>query len=126
MSLGHRLPLHVRRARQPPRPPAEKPVPIYRSHVDRLLSGPHGGRTRRLLSFLQDMTLADGRALVDHITTEGWLDEADREARADALSLIGVRITHLRERAGLAPFDDPLPGSPRNVFLVIRKLLGGA
>lgn len=125
MSLGHRLPLHVRRARQPPKPPAEKPVPIYRSRLDRLLSGPHAGRTRRLLTFLQDMTLTDGRALIAHLNVEGWPD-VDREARADALSLIGVRITHLRERAGLPPFDDPLPGARDNVFLTVRKLLGGA
>ena len=125
MSLGQRLPLHVRRARQPPKPPTEKPVPIYRSRIDRLLSGPHSGRTRRLLSFLTTMTLNDGAALIAHVRLEGWL-EADREARQDALSLINVRITHLRERAGLPAIDDPLPGAPNNVFLTIRKLLGGA
>jgi hypothetical protein len=35
-------------------------------------------------------------------------------------------LTHLRERAGLPAIDDPLPGAPNNVFLTIRKLLGGA
>ena len=125
MSLGHRFPLRARIARQPPKPPTEKPVPIYRTRIDRLLSGPHSGRARRLLSFLQEMTLTDGRALIEHLELEGW-PEVEREARTDALSLIGVRITHLRERAGLAPFDDPLPGERNNVFLVIRELLGGA
>ena len=71
------------------------------------------------------MTLNDGVALITHVRMEGWL-EADREARQDALSLINVRIMHLRERAGLPPIDDPLPGAPNNVFLTIRKLLGGA
>jgi hypothetical protein len=71
------------------------------------------------------LTPEDGRALIAHVKLDDW-PEADHTARADALSLISVRITHLRERAGLSSFDDPLPGSPPNVFLVIRELLGGA
>jgi hypothetical protein len=127
MSLGLRARVARHPLRKPPAPPdaAPKLHALHRDRLDRLLGGRDGPRTRRLLGFLSTMTLADGAALIAHVQDEGWLD-CDCEARADALSIIGTRITHLRERAGLPPFDDPLPGERDNVFLTIRKLLGGA
>ena len=128
MALGqwHSFSIRARTARHAATKsvPAEKLLPIYRSRVDRLLSGPHSGRTRRLLTFLHDMELHDGRALVEHIRDDGW-PHTDREVRADALSLINIRVTHLRKRAGLPPFDDSLPGASPNVFIVLREMLVG-
>jgi hypothetical protein len=126
LSLG----IRARVARHPPRkPPVAENGPsqiraLHRSRVDRLLAGRDGGRTRRLLTFLQGMTLADGIALLAHVKLDGWLD-TDAEARQDALSIISNRIVHLRERAGLPPFDDPLPDTgDSNVFLKLRELFG--
>jgi hypothetical protein len=127
MSLGTRnsFPLRARVARHQSRPPDANPrlQNLHRSRVDYLLGGRDGPRARRLLAFLQSMTLQDGAALLAHVRLDDWL-EADRDARADALSIISARIVHLRERAGLPPFDDPLPGDRDNVFLTLRKMLG--
>jgi hypothetical protein len=100
---------------------------LNRSRVDRLLGGRDGARAKRLLVFLQSMSLSDGAALIAHVKMDDW-PSAGAEARADAFSLINNRIVVLREAGGAPAFDDPLPGSgaPDNVYLRLRKLLVGA
>lgn len=126
MSLGHRFPLRARIARHQARASALEAPKLHelsRDRLDRLLGGRDGPRARRLLSFLSSMTLQDGAALVAHVKLDDW-PSTDRETRQDALAIIGNRILILRERAGLSPFDDPLPGAPDNVFLKLRTMLG--
>jgi hypothetical protein len=124
MSLGHRFPIRARVARhQALAPEAPKLEALNRDRLDRLLGGRDGPRARRLLSFLSSMTLQDGAALITHVKLDDW-PSTDRETRQDALSIISNRILVLRARAGLAPFDDPLPGAPPNAFLKLREILG--
>ena len=40
-----------------------------------------------------------------------------------ALHEINAAITALRERNGLAPIDDPLPGAPENAFRIIKTIM---
>jgi hypothetical protein len=44
-------------------------------------------------------------------------------AAARAGNKINTSITRMRERHGLPPFDDPLPGQPDNVFRIVRSIL---
>jgi len=125
MPLGHRFPIRARVVRHQvrgPAPEAPKLRELNRERLDRMLSGRDGGRARRLLTFLEGMKLADGGALLAHVKMDGWL-EADRETRQDVFSLINNRIVHLRERNGMAPFDDPVPPGRDNVFIRLRELL---
>jgi hypothetical protein len=52
-----------------------------------------------------------------------WLHQADLRARQIALSYIANRLVKLRLEAGLAPFDDSLPGEEPTLFEIIRQQL---
>ena len=62
--------------------------------------------------------LVDAMAMLAYVRemARGWLTSAPPEIRTEALSLINERIIAIRMRAGLAPFDDPLPGEADDVF----------
>jgi hypothetical protein len=87
-----------------------------------LLAGPHGPAARDLIAFLAAMTLADAAVLLARVERGPWR-EANADTRFEILELIDDAIVELRERAGLAPFRDPLPGQPPNVFLLLREAL---
>jgi hypothetical protein len=61
-------------------------------------------------------------ALIEHVRANDWAS-ADGDMRLLALRLADAAIVRLRERAGLEPFDDPLPDQPSNAFLSLRELL---
>lgn len=88
--------------------------------LEALLAGPLGDAARGLIEFLNGMTLHDGAALV--AAAETWRG-ADGETRHKILALIDTAVVTLRERHGLPPYDDSLPGEPLNVFLLIRGAL---
>jgi hypothetical protein len=46
-----------------------------------------------------------------------------RTCGSKILALVDAAIIQRRERMGLLPFDDSLPGQPPNVFLILRKQL---
>ena len=87
-----------------------------------LLAGSHGDAARGLITFLSSMALDQGTALVALIEAGPWRD-ADADARFGILALIDAHIVMLRERHGLPPFDDALPGTRPSVFLVLREAL---
>jgi hypothetical protein len=88
---------------------------------DALLNGPHGAAARTLIAFLDHMQ-SDERGLVELVQSGPWRD-ADADTRFLILVLVDAAAIRLRERAGLAPFDDPLRDKESNMFLTIRKLL---
>jgi hypothetical protein len=92
-----------------------------RERLEMLLSGPHGDAARELVTFLQAMTLDDGGRLVEFVRAAGWARTND-DTKFEVLSLINATITALRERAKLAPIDDPLPDEQSSAFLIIREL----
>jgi hypothetical protein len=88
--------------------------------VEILLAGPYGETARGLIEFLGAMRLDAGPELIKRVGP--WVD-ADADTRFLVLSLIGGAIAALRERSGLAPFDDALPGEPPTAFEIVRELL---
>jgi hypothetical protein len=90
--------------------------------IDDALVGPHGIQIAALLAFLKDLSLEREAELVDFVQADSWRC-ADPDTRFLAMRLIGSRLAKLREDAGLAPFDDPLPDEPPSTFLRIRELL---
>jgi hypothetical protein len=88
--------------------------------VNALAAGPHGEAARELLKFLNKLKLGQARELIAH--AERWRD-ADEDTRYLVLGLFSYAIARARENAGLAPFDDPLPDQPDNVFVLIREIL---
>jgi hypothetical protein len=88
--------------------------------VDALVAGPHASEANDLIEFLKVMTLGSGPELIKRVGP--WID-ADPDTRFLVLSLIDSAIAALRERNGLAPFDDALPGQPPTAFQIIRECL---
>jgi hypothetical protein len=93
-----------------------------RERVDILLAGPHGKAASALVAFLKAMTLDQAPALIELVEDGPWRD-ADPDTRFEVLALVDVAIVNLRERNGLLPFEDALPGEPPNAFLIIREML---
>jgi hypothetical protein len=93
-----------------------------KERVAAVLSGPHSDAARELAGFLESMTLADEAALLALVKQGPWR-EADGDTRFEILALVNAAIVRLRERDGLAPFDDPLPVAPPSAVLMLRGWL---
>jgi hypothetical protein len=93
-----------------------------REQVEALLSGPHGTKAQELLGFLQAMSLSDAPRLIEFVRDAGWR-HADANTKFEILSLVDTAITVLRERAGLAPFDDGIPPDEEpSASTIIREM----
>jgi hypothetical protein len=87
-----------------------------------LLAGPQGDAIRALVQFLHDIKFEQAPALVEFIAAS-QLRIADADIRFEILHLIDRAIARLREKQGLPPFDDALPGEAPTAFQIIRGLL---
>jgi hypothetical protein len=74
------------------------------------------------VAFLKHMQPGSASALIALLRDFDW-SEMDAGVRLVVLHEINEAITRLRERAGLAPIDDALPGQRLNAFLRIREHL---
>src|SRR5262245_20159196 len=79
----------------------------HRERLEEALAGVHRDVLARLVNQLKDLRSA--RKLVDFIAAQDWT-VVDYDTRFIALHQINNAISTLRERSGLTPFDDPLPG----------------
>lgn len=91
-----------------------------RERLEQLLAGPYGEPARLLLSFLK--TKPSAKALLAHIDAGPWRG-ADADVRHEILALVDATLVKWRLAEGKAPFDDPLPGQPHNVFLALLERL---
>jgi hypothetical protein len=91
-----------------------------RERLEALLAGPYGDTARALLTHLKTMTTPS--TLLAFIKAGPW-SEAGDDVRFEILALVDAIVTKYREKMGLAPFDDALPGQPDNLFLLLRQHL---
>lgn len=86
---------------------------------------PHGKQLWKLHATLGHFGISDAAAMKQYVQREvdSWLGEAAFDIRYEALRLIDQRITRIRMKAGLVPFDDPLPGQPDRLFQTVKKML---
>jgi len=95
-----------------------------RDKLQALLDGPHGREVRELVGFLNRMRLSSAPALIEQIEQADWIHRLSDGDKHDLLGVISTRITRLRLRNGLPPFDDALPGDPPKAFEQIKELIG--
>jgi hypothetical protein len=88
-------------------------------------SEPHGRHLWKLHATLGHYGMTDAAAMKEYVQREvdTWLGAAPHDIRFEALRLIDNRIIRIRQRAGLVPFDDPLPDEPNRAFQSIKKIL---
>lgn len=85
-----------------------------------------GERLRKFGATLNHFGIEHSDEMVAYVHREArWLrHEAPDDIRHMALHLVGERIQRIRARAGLVPFDDPLPGEEPDTFLLCKAELG--
>jgi hypothetical protein len=94
----------------------------HREQLDEVLAGPHGAAVARVIDFLKRMGPQSAPALIALVREFDW-DQMDAGVRLVILHEVNTAIVKLRERAGLEPIDDPLPGAHANAFLRIKEHL---
>jgi hypothetical protein len=87
----------------------------HRDECDGVLAGPHGAMFERLLYILKNLTPQSAPLLLGYIRGVD-LSTVDYPTRLVMLHEINRAISALRERNGLPPFDDGLPGEREHVF----------
>jgi hypothetical protein len=94
------------------------------NELEELVSGPHGALFRELVGFLDQLALHNGWDLLPFLRERDWRP-LPPELRFRALQLVDRACIRARERARLAPFDDPLPWEDRPLVLdLVREVLG--
>jgi hypothetical protein len=91
-------------------------------HAEQLteaLAGLHRDVLGRVMAQLKDLRSA--RELVTAMAAEDW-SVVDADTRLIVLHQVNTAITTLREKAGMPPIDDPLPGEPDNAYRIIKAL----
>jgi hypothetical protein len=93
----------------------------HQEQLDEALAGVDGAIVAELMVVLDQLELNSAAVLLDFMQRTEW-SSVDYATRLTALHQINERIGRLRENAGLAPIDDPLP--PKlNVFFTIKNQL---
>jgi hypothetical protein len=95
---------------------------FHREELEEALAGPHGATIAELLTLLDRLELSSAAVLLNFIQCNDW-SSVSYDTRLVVLHQINARITRMRERNGLPPIDDPLPGQPDNVFRRIKQML---
>jgi hypothetical protein len=94
----------------------------HHEQLGEVLAGPHGTAVAQVMAFLKHMQPQSAPALIALLRDFDW-SEMDADVRLVVLHEINEAITRLRERAGLAPIDDALPGERMTAFLLIKEHL---
>jgi hypothetical protein len=94
----------------------------HRDELDEALAGPHGPMVERLMFILKELSRDSAALLTAYIRGVDW-NAIDYPTKLTVLHEINTAITRLRERQGLAPINDPLPGERESVFRTLKQIL---
>jgi len=94
----------------------------HHEQLGEVLAGPHGTAVAKVMAFLKRTNPQSAPALIALLREHDW-SQMDADVRFVVLHEINEAITRLRERAGLAPIDDALPGERMTAFLLIKEHL---
>ena len=94
---------------------------FHRDEKAAVLAGPYARTLSELFRMFANIECVQPSQLVGFIGAIDW-SAIDHQTRLTVLHELNTVITKLREKRGLAPIDDPLPGQPDNAFRIIKKL----
>jgi hypothetical protein len=95
---------------------------FHREELNAALAGPHGPMLERLVFILKTLAPGSASLLLAYIRGVDW-QLVDYSTRLVALHQVNDAITRLRERAGLEPIDDGIPGERDNAYRCIKAIL---
>jgi len=95
---------------------------FHREEREAVLTGPHATTLAELFRMFSAIKHVKPAQLVGFIDAIDW-SAIDYQTRLTVLHELNTAITKWRERQGLDPISDPLPGAPPNAFQVIREIV---
>jgi hypothetical protein len=95
---------------------------FHREEREAVLSGPYATMLAELFRMFANIDCVQPAQLIGFIGAIDW-GSIDFETRLTVLHEVNAAIAKLREKRGLPPIDDPLPGAPPNAYQIIRKIL---
>lgn len=86
----------------------------------------NGVRFKKFVETLNHFRAGHAERMVEYVRQQqhAWLQFASEDMRTAALEALGNRIVRIREQAGMAPYDDALPGEDDDFFHTIKKVIG--
>src|SRR5262249_14705322 len=95
---------------------------FHREERDAVLAGPYAVTLAELFRMFANLKHVQPAQLIGFIGAIDW-SAIDYQTRLTVLHEVNSAITKFREKRGLEPIDDPLPGAAPNAFQAIRKIL---
>src|SRR5262245_45846624 len=95
---------------------------FHREEREAVLAGPYARTLAELFRMFTNLQHVHSAQLIGFIGAIDWA-AIDYQTRLTVLHEVNAAITKWRERQGLAPIDDPLPGAPANAFQTLRKII---
>ena len=95
---------------------------FHRDEKAAVLAGPYARTLSELFRMFANIECVQPAQLIGFIDAIDW-GSIDFDTRLTVLHEVNAAVTRYREKRGLPPIDDPLPGAPDNAFQVIRKIL---
>jgi hypothetical protein len=86
-----------------------------------VLAGPYARTLAELFRAFANIECVQPAQLVGLVGMINWSD-IDSTIRLTVLHELNSAIVRYREKRGLPPIDDPLPGEPDNAFRIVKKL----
>jgi hypothetical protein len=94
---------------------------FHREEREAVLAGSHARTLAELFRAFASIECVKPAQLVGLISAIDWA-AVDANTRLIVLHELSSTICRFREKRGLEPIDDPLPGQPDNAFRIIKNL----
>ncbi|PWT77740.1 MAG: hypothetical protein C5B58_16325 [Acidobacteria bacterium] len=95
---------------------------FHRDEHDAVLSGPYATTLAELFRMFANLKHVQPAQLIGFIGAIDW-SAIDYPTRLTVLHEVNQAVTKFREKSGLAPITDPLPGQQENAFRIIRGIV---
>ena len=89
---------------------------------ENVLTGPHGTVLAELFRMFANLKHVQPAQLIGYVRTIDW-STIDYDTKLVVIHELNVSITAYREKCGLDPIDDPLPGQLESPFRTIRAIV---
>jgi hypothetical protein len=94
----------------------------HREQREAVLAGPHGAVLGELFRMLENLQHVQPSQLIGLVRAIDWA-VIDTDTKLTTLHELNAAITKFREKRGLEPIDDALPGEPDTPFRTIKAIL---
>ena len=95
---------------------------FHREERETVLAGPHGSVLNELFRMIANLKHMQPAQLIGYVQSIDWT-AIDYNTKLVVVQECNSAITALREKHGLTPIDDDLPGEPETPFRTIKAIV---